>query len=30
MTFRELTEPKEKLRNAARTSAVMHRVEMNG
>ena len=30
MTFRELTELQEKLCNAAHTSAIMHRVEMNG
>jgi hypothetical protein len=29
MTFRELTELQEKLRNAAHTSAIMHRVETN-
>jgi len=30
MTFRELTELQEKLRNAAHTSAIMHRVETDG
>jgi len=30
MTFRELTELQDKLCNAAHTSAIMHRVEMNG
>ena len=30
MTFRELTELQEMLRNAAHTSAIMHRVETNG
>jgi hypothetical protein len=30
MTFRELTELQETLRNAVHTSAIMHRVEMNG
>jgi len=30
MTCRELTELQNKLRNAAHTSAIMHRVEMNG
>jgi len=30
MTFRELTELQEKLRNVAHTSAIRHRVEMNG
>jgi len=29
MTFRELTELQEKLRNAAHTSAIMHKIEMN-
>jgi len=30
MTFRGLTELQEQSRNAAHTSAIMHRVEMNG
>jgi hypothetical protein len=30
MTFRELTEQQEKSRNAAHTSAIMHRVDRNG
>jgi hypothetical protein len=30
MTFRELTELQEKLRNVTHTSAIMHRAEMNG
>jgi len=30
MTFRELTELQEQSRNAAHTSAIMHRVETNG
>ena len=30
MTFRVLTKLQERLRNAAHTSAIMHRVEMNG
>jgi hypothetical protein len=30
MTFIELTELQEKLRNAAHTSAIMHTVETNG
>jgi len=30
MTFRELTELQEKLRNAAHRSAIMHTVKMNG
>jgi len=30
MTFRELTEVQEKLRNAAHTSAITHWVEANG
>ena len=29
MTFRELTELQEKLRNAAHTGTIMHRIEMN-
>jgi len=30
MTFRELTELQEKLRNVAHTSAIMHRIEITG
>jgi hypothetical protein len=30
MTFRELTELQEKLRNGAHTNAIIHRVDTNG